>query len=116
MFSAEDWDRLVADHAPLNVLLVPSDEADRVVGYAAVDPEDGEMFLLFVDPAHAGRGIGRKLLSAAHDALRAASCTEGSYTPTSRTRARWPSTPATAPTDRLASRTSTGPQCASRAS
>src|SRR6266508_1568864 len=34
------------------------------------------MFLLFVHPAHAGRGIGRALLAAAHDALRAAGCTE----------------------------------------
>jgi ribosomal protein S18 acetylase RimI-like enzyme len=76
LFSPEDWDKLVADHAPPNVLLVATDEDDRVVGYAAVHPEDGEMFLLFVDPAHAGRGIGRTLLSAAHDALRAAGCNE----------------------------------------
>ena len=76
MFSPDDWDKLVADHAPPNELLVATDEADRVVGYTAVHPEDGEMFLLFVDPAHAGRGIGRMLLSAAHDALRAAGCDE----------------------------------------
>src|SRR5919201_1495771 len=69
MFSPDDWDKLVADHAPPNVLLVATDEADRVVGYTAVHPENGERFLLFVDPAHAGRGIGRMLLSAAHDAL-----------------------------------------------
>ncbi len=76
MFSPDDWDKLVADHAPPNVLLVATDEADRVVGYTAVHPDDGEMFLLFVEPAHAGRGIGRMLLSAAHDALRAAGCNE----------------------------------------
>jgi ribosomal protein S18 acetylase RimI-like enzyme len=74
MSSPDDWDKLVADHAPPNVLLIATDEADRVVGYTAVHPEDGEMFLLFVDPAHAGRGIGRMLLSAAHDALRLAGC------------------------------------------
>jgi ribosomal protein S18 acetylase RimI-like enzyme len=74
MFAPEDWDRLVADHAPPNVLLVATDRAGRVVGYTAVHPQDGEMFLLFVDPAHAGRGIGRTLLRAAHDALRAAGC------------------------------------------
>jgi hypothetical protein len=34
MFSPDDWDRLVADHAPPNVLLVATDEADRVVGLA----------------------------------------------------------------------------------
>lgn len=34
------------------------------------------MFLLFVDPAHGGRGIGRLLLDAAHDVLRAAGCSE----------------------------------------
>jgi hypothetical protein len=56
MFSPDDWDKLVADHAPPNVLLVATDEADRVVAYTAVHPEDGEMFLLFVDPAAAASG------------------------------------------------------------
>jgi ribosomal protein S18 acetylase RimI-like enzyme len=76
MFAAGDWDRLVDDHAPPRALLVSVDATDAVVGYAAVHPETGEMFLLFVHPAHAGRGIGRALLDAAHDALRAAGCRE----------------------------------------
>lgn len=76
MFTPEDWDELVADHAPPNVLLVATDEDGQVIGYTAVHPEDGEMFLLFVDPAHSGRGVGRLLLSAAHDALREAGCEE----------------------------------------
>jgi ribosomal protein S18 acetylase RimI-like enzyme len=76
MFTPEDWDRLVADHTAPNVLLVATDRAGRVVGFSAVHPEDGEMFLLFVDPACAGRGVGRTLLNAAHDALRTAGCTE----------------------------------------
>ena len=75
IFSPEDWDQLVADHRPPNLLLV-ADDSDGVVGYTAVHPGDGEMFLLFVHPAHAGRGIGRALLAAAHDALRAAGCPE----------------------------------------
>ena len=45
-------------------------------GYTAVHPAEGEMFLLFVHPGHAGRGIGRTLLAAAHEALRAAGCRE----------------------------------------
>lgn len=76
MFTAEEWQQLVADHAPPNVLLVAVHETDGVVGYTAARPEDGEMFVLFVHPAHAGRGIGRTLLAAAHDALRAAGCQE----------------------------------------
>jgi ribosomal protein S18 acetylase RimI-like enzyme len=76
MFTPQDWDQLVADHLPPNVLLVAVDETEGIVGYAAVHPEDGEMFLLFVHPAHAGRGIGRTLLAAVHDALRAAGCRE----------------------------------------
>jgi GNAT superfamily N-acetyltransferase len=76
MFGPDDWDRLVADHLPPNVLLVATDQAGRVVGYTAAHPEDGELYLLFVDPAHGGRGIGRKLLEAAHDALRSAGCTQ----------------------------------------
>lgn len=74
LFTPEDWEQLVAAHAPPNVLLVAVDESDAVVGYTAVHPEDGEMFLLFVHPAHAGRGIGRGLLAAAHGALHAAGC------------------------------------------
>jgi ribosomal protein S18 acetylase RimI-like enzyme len=76
MFTAEDWEQLVADHLPPNVLLVAVDETDGVIGYTAAHPGDGEMFLLFVHPACAGRGIGRTLLAAAHDALRAAGCRE----------------------------------------
>jgi ribosomal protein S18 acetylase RimI-like enzyme len=75
LFTPQDWDQLVADHLPPDVLLVAVDETG-VVGYAAVHPGDGEMFLLFVHPARAGRGIGRALLAAGHDALRAAGCRE----------------------------------------
>jgi GNAT superfamily N-acetyltransferase len=76
MFSSQQWDELVADHAPPNALLVAIDGAHGVVGFTAVHPEVGEMFLLFVDPAYAGRGVGRMLLNAAHDILRAAGRTE----------------------------------------
>jgi|SRR5436190_22296092 len=76
MFGQQDWDRLIADHAPPNVLLVAIDPAGSVIGYAAVHPEDGEMFLLFAHPTQAGQGVGRLLLDAAHDALRTAGCTE----------------------------------------
>ena len=76
MFTPQTWDRLVADHLPPNVLLVAVDETGGVVGYTAVHPGDGEMFLLFVHPGYAGCGIGRTLLAAAHDALRAAECPE----------------------------------------
>jgi ribosomal protein S18 acetylase RimI-like enzyme len=76
MFTPQDWDQLVADHLPPNLLLVAVDDSDSVVGYTAVHPSDGEMFLLFVHPAYGGRGIGRTLLAAAHDALRVAGCPE----------------------------------------
>ena len=76
MFTPADWDRLVAEHAAPNVLLVATDPEGHVVGYAAAHPADGELFLLFVHPAYGGRGIGRALLEAAHDQLRAAGCRE----------------------------------------
>ena len=76
MFAPRDWDQLVADHVPPRVLLVAVGEPDGIVGYTAVHAEDGEMFLLFVHPACAGRGVGRTLLAAAHDELRAAGCRE----------------------------------------
>lgn len=66
----------MADHLPPKVLLVAVDDTEGVVGYTAVHPQDGELFLLFVHPAYAGRGIGRALLGAAHDALRATGCRE----------------------------------------
>jgi ribosomal protein S18 acetylase RimI-like enzyme len=76
MFSPDEWDKLVEEHAPPNVLLVAVDKSGAVIGYTAVHPRQGEMFLLFVHPAHAGRGVGRLLLDAAHEALRAAGCLE----------------------------------------
>src|SRR3989449_3173675 len=76
MFTAADWDKDVADHAPPNVLLVATDEGGRVIGFTAAHPQDCEMYLLFVDPAAAGRGVGRTLLAAADNALRAAGCRE----------------------------------------
>ena len=75
MFGTQDWEQLVAAHEPPNVLLVAVDETG-ILGYTAVHPENCEMFLLFVHPAHAGRGIGRTLLTAADDALRDTGCRE----------------------------------------
>ena len=74
MFTAQDWERLIAEHLPPDALLVAVDESEGVVGYTAVHAMDGEMFLLFVHPAHAGRGVGRALLAAAHDALLTTGC------------------------------------------
>jgi ribosomal protein S18 acetylase RimI-like enzyme len=76
MFPPSEWDELVTSHAPPNVLLVATDQRDNVIGFTAVHPQAGEMYLLFVHPEHAGRGVGRALLDVAHDALRAAGCRE----------------------------------------
>ena len=72
LFSADDWDRLVAEHAPPNILLVEEGGAGGTAqGFVAAHADDGELFLLFVHPDSAGRGVGRRLLDAAHEALRA---------------------------------------------
>ena len=76
MFPPEEWDKEVLEHAPPNVLLVAIDEPGDVVGFTAVHPQECEMFLLFVHPEHARCGVGRALLDAAHEALRAAGCRE----------------------------------------
>ena len=76
MFPPEEWDAEVAKHAPPNAMLVAIGEAGRLIGFAAVHPAEGEMFLLFVHPDHAGRGVGRALLEAAHEVLRSAGCRE----------------------------------------
>lgn len=74
MFPPEEWDDEVAKHAPPNALLVAI--ADLLIGFVAIHPADGEMYLLFVHPDHAGRGVGRALLEAAHEILRSAGCRE----------------------------------------
>jgi ribosomal protein S18 acetylase RimI-like enzyme len=76
MFAPEEWDREVAEHAPPNAMFVAVDDADDVLGFVAVHPAEGELYLLFVDPRHAGRGVGRALLDMAHETLRAAGCRE----------------------------------------
>ena len=76
MFPPDEWDKLVAEHAPPNVLLVAINELHDVVGFTAVHPLEGEMFLLFVHAEYAGRGVGRALLDAAHETLRVAGCRE----------------------------------------
>jgi ribosomal protein S18 acetylase RimI-like enzyme len=76
MFPPEEWDKVVIDHAPPNTLLVAVEQPGNVIGFAAVYPPENEMFLLFVHPEHAGRGVGRALLNAAHEAFRAAGCRE----------------------------------------
>jgi ribosomal protein S18 acetylase RimI-like enzyme len=76
MFPPEEWDADVARHAPPNALLVGIDETGRLIGFTAVHPAEGEMYLLFVHPDHAGRGVGRALLAAAHEVLRSAGCRE----------------------------------------
>jgi ribosomal protein S18 acetylase RimI-like enzyme len=74
LFEPEECNRLVAGHRPPNVLLVAADERGAIVGFVAAHPADGELYLLFVHPDAAGRGVGRTLLRSAHDALRAAGC------------------------------------------
>src|SRR5215467_4114863 len=70
MFPPEEWDNLIIEHAPPNVLLVAINESNQVAGFTAVHPQEGEMYLLFVHPDHGGQGIGRALLAAADEELR----------------------------------------------
>jgi ribosomal protein S18 acetylase RimI-like enzyme len=76
MFPPTEWDDLVKEHAPPNELLVAVNDSQQVVGFTAVHPAEGEMYLLFVHPEYAGRGVGRALLAAAHEALRVGGCRE----------------------------------------
>jgi len=48
------------------------DDADRPVGYAAVEPRRGTLAALYVDPAHQGQGHGLRLLRWAERTLRGA--------------------------------------------
>ena len=73
LFGPQDWGDVVSAHLGPDVLLVAVD-AGAIVGFCAVHPADGELYLLFVDPAHAGRGVGRALLRTGHEVLHAAGC------------------------------------------
>jgi ribosomal protein S18 acetylase RimI-like enzyme len=59
-----------------DVLLVAAEPAGAVVGFCALHPGDGELYLLFVDPAQTGQGVGRALLRAGHEVLHAAGCSQ----------------------------------------
>lgn len=88
MFPPEEWDKEVAEHAPPNALLVAVDETDHVIGFVAVHPPECEMYLLFVHPNHAGRGVGRALLAEGDAVLRDAGCQQSLlYTHEQNTRA-----------------------------
>lgn len=76
MFPPEEWDKLVAAHAPPNYLLVATVDQRQIVGFVAVHPPTCEMYLLFVHPAHSGQGVGRMLLDAGHAALQSGGCSE----------------------------------------
>jgi ribosomal protein S18 acetylase RimI-like enzyme len=76
MFPPEEWDAEVLKHQEPNLMLVAETAAEGVIGFVAIHPQDSELYLLFVHPQQAGRGVGRALLDAAHTALRAAGCGE----------------------------------------
>ncbi|WP_293857990.1 GNAT family N-acetyltransferase [uncultured Alsobacter sp.] len=62
-------------------------EAGEVLGFSAADPRDGNVWALFVDPDHEGRGIGRALLERAIAVLRDAGCRRAWLTTGNGTRA-----------------------------
>jgi ribosomal protein S18 acetylase RimI-like enzyme len=72
LFDGAQWGELVTAHLGDDVLLLAVDAVDHILGFCAVHPGDGELYLLFVHPAASGRGVGRTLLEAGHDVLRAA--------------------------------------------
>jgi GNAT superfamily N-acetyltransferase len=47
---------------------------DRIVGFSAADPCNGNIWALFVEEAYEGRGIGRALFERACNVLNAAGC------------------------------------------
>ena len=72
----EQWQRDIARGNDAFVI-VAEDAAGQLVGFADGGPErkgdrdySGEVSALYVDPAHTGRGIGRKLLRAGASELR----------------------------------------------
>jgi GNAT superfamily N-acetyltransferase len=50
------------------------EENGSIVGFSGADPRDGNIFALFVEADHHGRGIGQALFARACDVLVAAGC------------------------------------------
>ena len=50
------------------------EENGEIVGFSAADPRDGNIWALFMDEAHEGRGIGRALFERACTVLLNAGC------------------------------------------
>ncbi len=68
----ERWRRALADERPERLVIVALEDADAVVGYLSAGREGsgdpryaGEVYAIYVLPAHQGRGIGRELMRAA---------------------------------------------------
>lgn len=63
------WTRVLAAPAPGMVYTAAVDD-DGVIGFCAIGPsrdapDEGELWSLYLDPAHIGRGAGRRLLDRA---------------------------------------------------
>ncbi|MDO5897268.1 GNAT family N-acetyltransferase [Agrobacterium sp. Azo12] len=44
-------------------------DAEKVVGFSMIDLDEGSLFAAFVLPSYEGKGLGKKLVHAAEDAL-----------------------------------------------
>ena len=63
------------------------EEDGRIVGFAAADPRNGNIWALFMDQDYEGRGFARRLFERACAVLRAAGCARMWLTTTPGTRA-----------------------------
>jgi len=71
MFEPDFWDSFVDEISAPDVLLVAAGTADDgLVGYVGTKIESSELWVLFVRPEAGGRGIGRRLLEQAEQAIR----------------------------------------------
>ena len=44
-------------------------DAEKVVGFSMIDVDEASLFAVFVLPSYEGKGLGKKLVQAAEDAL-----------------------------------------------
>lgn len=44
-------------------------DAEKIVGFSMIDLDEGSLFAAFVLPSYEGKGLGKKLVQAAEDAL-----------------------------------------------
>ncbi len=75
MMTREEMQALGITEASVSAMIAASDcawvatQGEEIIGFSMIIPEEACLFAAFVLPGHQGKGIGKRLVSVAEDAL-----------------------------------------------